>query len=93
MPTFVKDPQAVLDYTIDWDDGYLEADENLVTSSWTVSPTGSLVIDSDSNTAKLTTVFVSAGTHTVTYQVTNRITTDKARTDDRSVRIRVWEPR
>ena len=93
MTTFVKDPQAILDYSINWDDGYLEADENLVTSTWTIQPAGELATDSTSNTAKLTTVFASGGVFGQIYSVVNRIVTDKGRTDDRSIWIRCFEPR
>lgn len=90
-PVIVKDLDAILDYTLDWSQFYLESTETISTSSWTVSPTGSLVIDSDSNDTTTTTVFVSAGTRGKIYRLTNKITTSKSRTEERTLTVRVEE--
>lgn len=50
------------------------------------SPAG-LTIDSDTNTTTTATVWLSGGTLTVTYQVTNKIVTTGRRTDERSLLI------
>ena len=81
-----KDPDAVLDYSVDWA-AWLGAD-TIATSTWIVTgPDADLVVDSDSNSTTATTVWLSGGTVFRTYTVTNRITTAQARTDDRSVVI------
>jgi hypothetical protein len=85
--TFPKDPNAVLDYTIDWT-RWLAADQ-VVTSEWLV-PTG-LTKVGDSKTASSATVWLSGGTAGQSYTVTNRITTTGGRTEDRSFTIRVEE--
>ena len=83
---FAKDPQAVLDYTIDWTKWLDEVSDTIATSTWTV-PTG-LTKVTESNTSKLATVWLSGGTVGTNYTVTNRITTAGGRTDDRSITTR-----
>jgi hypothetical protein len=85
--TFTKDPNAVLDYTIDWT-RWLAGDQ-IATSEWLV-PTG-LTKVADTKTASSATVWLSGGTAGQSYTVTNRITTTGGRTEDRSFTIRVEE--
>lgn len=82
--TFTKDPEAVLDYSIDWS-RWLAGDQ-IVTSTWTVD---GLEKVSDTQTATKTTVWLRGGTAGESYTVTNRITTSGGRTDDRSFLVRV----
>lgn len=84
---FAKDPEAVLDYAVDWS-RWLAGDE-IVTSEWTV-PSG-LTKVSDSKTTTKATVWLSGGTVGQSYTVTNRITTTGGRTEERSFTIRVEE--
>lgn len=81
--TFIKDPDSVLDYAVDWSD-WLGTD-TIATSSWTV-PTG-ITNDSDSNTTTVATVFLSGGTIGQRYDLVNRITTAAGRTADRTITI------
>lgn len=86
MPqTFYKDPNAVLDYQIDWSD-WLSSD-TISTSTWTV-PDG-LTKDSDTKTTTTTTIWLSGGTAGADYTVINRIVTAGARTEERSIFIKV----
>lgn len=85
--TFTKDPQAVLDYTLDWT-RWLAGDQ-VATSEWLL-PTG-LTKMADTKTASSATVWLSGGTAGQSYTVTNRITTTGGRTEDRSFTIRVEE--
>jgi hypothetical protein len=85
---FTKDPSAVLDYTIDWED-WLCTGDTISTSTWTV-PTG-ITEDSDTNTTTTATIWLSGGSDGVMYTVVNRIVTAKSRTDDRSLEITVEE--
>lgn len=85
--SYVKDPDAVLDYVIDWSD-WLDSD-TISTSDWTVE-TG-ITEDSDSNTTTTATIWLSGGTVNDRYIVTNRIVTVGGRTDDRSISIYVRE--
>lgn len=83
---FLKDPDAVLDYGFDWSN-WLQTGETISTSNWTV-PSG-LTEDSASNTATETKVWLSGGTDSKLYGITNHITTSAGREDDRTLSIRV----
>lgn len=90
------DPDAVLDYTIDWSD-WLTGSEVIDTSAWTVDPTGELTIGSDSyapsTTTTTATVWVSGQVAGHRYVLTNEIATDSTppRTAQRSITIRGGE--
>jgi hypothetical protein len=85
--TFTKDPNAVLDYSIDWT-RWLAGDQ-IAAGEWIV-PSG-LTKMADSKTSTSATVWLSGGTADQSYIVTNRITTAAGRTEDRSFTIRVEE--
>lgn len=85
--SFLKDPNAVLDYQIDWST-WLGSD-TIASSSWVI-PTG-ITEDSDSNTTTTATVWLSGGTAGTTYTVTNRIVTAGGRTEDRSLTIKCYD--
>ena len=84
---FLKDPQANLDYSVDWT-SWLGSD-TIATSTWTV-PTG-LTKVSDSKTTEIATVWLSGGTVGQEYTVTNHIKTAAGRDDERSIIIQVQE--
>jgi len=88
MSSYVKDPDAVLDYSVNWVDWLPEGDA-IATSTWTAE-TG-ITIDSDSNTSTAATVWLSGGTEGVRYSVTNHIVTDDGREDDRTLEIIIKE--
>lgn len=85
MDTFVKDPQAVLDYIVDWEDA-LVTGESLSSSTWTVAAGLTNVTTSFSSTDA--TIWLSGGSAGITYLVTNHIITTEGREDDKSFRIR-----
>jgi hypothetical protein len=85
--TFTKDPNAVLDYTLDW--ARWLAGDQIATSEWLVL--AGLTKVADTKTASSATVWLSGGTAGQSYTVTNRITTSGGRTEDRSFTIRVEE--
>ena len=84
----IKDPDAVLDYGLDWSN-WLASGETISSSSWVVE-TG-LTKDSSSNTTTTTTVWLSGGIAGRTYRITNSIVTSTGREDDRSILIKVIE--
>jgi len=86
MTTFIKDPQAVLDYGFDWSD-WLDTDDTVSTSTWNV-PAG-ITKDSDTKTTTTTTIWLSAGTVGRTYKITNRMVTANGRTVERSFYVKV----
>ena len=89
MTTYKKDPDATLDYTIDWTEWLSAIDDTISTSTW-VAEAG-LTVDSDTNTTTAATAFVSGGTAGTTLTLTNRITTVGGRTDDRSITLKIVE--
>lgn len=89
LQVFRKDPDAVLDYALDWATQWLASGETITTSVWTV-PTG-ITEDSDSFNDSVTKVWLSGGTAGTTYTIANKITTSAGRTDERSFDILVGQ--
>lgn len=85
---FLKDPDDVLDYTIDYAD-WLETSDEVSTSSWSLD-TG-ITEDSSSNSTTSATIWLSGGTAGVDYDCTNSIVTDDGREKDTTITIRVME--
>ena len=83
-----KDPDAVLDYIVDWSD-WLDTDTITGAPVWTV-PTG-LTKASQSNTTTTATAWISGGAQGMTYTLGCRITTTGGRTDERSFRLKIVE--
>jgi hypothetical protein len=86
MTTFIKDPDAILDYSIEWSK-WLAGDQ-IQTGAWFASEQA-LETRGDSNTATRATVWLAGGVAGQSYTVTNRITTSGSRTDERSFDIQV----
>jgi hypothetical protein len=80
-----KDPDEILDYTVDWSER-LETDETISTSSWIVD--SGLTVDSDSKSSTAATVWLSGGTSGQFYAVINRITTSVNRTYEQAFHLR-----
>jgi len=87
MRGFVKDPEAILDYGVNWGP-WLNGDE-ISSSSWTVESPLVIVPASDSKTTTTTRVFVSGGDLGAEYDLINTIVTTGSRTDERTLKIRV----
>jgi len=80
MPdSYLKDPQAVLDYGVDWS-LWLAGGETISTSTFTVD--AGLTKNSQTNTTVSATVWLSGGTIGQRYKVVNEITTTAGRTND-----------
>ena len=76
---FYQDPNAKLDYNVDWT-SWLNGD-TINTSAWQTHP--DLTTSGTSNTTTVTTVYITGGTAGRTYKVRNRITTvTKGLTED-----------
>ena len=89
MPSsFIKDPDAILDYKFDWSE-WLEAGEIIASHTATVD-TGITKVSS-SNDDDSVTVWLSGGTAGGSYNVVCRITSNTlpARVEDRTIRILV----
>lgn len=83
--SFTKDPDANLDYSIDWTSWL--AGDTILTSTWSVE--SGLSLGTETNTSTLSTVWISGGTIGHSYIAVNRIVTTGGRTDDRSILIMV----
>jgi hypothetical protein len=85
MVTYTKDPDALLDYTIDW--ASLLGADTIADVAWIV-PSG-LTQTGESHTDTTATIWLSGGAAGVDYPVTCRVTTSGGRVDDRTIRISV----
>ena len=88
---FSKDPDAKLDYVLDWS-AWLPSGDTISSSTWVIdiAPDSSLAIagsPAPSNTTTTTTVWLTGGTLGQRYTLRNRIVTTGGRTDDRSVAV------
>lgn len=87
MASFRKDPDARLDYTVDWSD-WLVAD--FIVSAATSVQAG-LTLYTEAFTSTVHTIWLTGGAVGQEYSVTSRIITNAGRIDDRSFTIRVTE--
>jgi len=94
--TVVKDPDAELDYSIDWS-LWLATGETISASVWTV-PAG-ITESTDSNQVKdpaipggtSTVIWLHGGTAGEDYEIANKITTSAYRVDERTICVKVRE--
>jgi len=101
MPNFVhdgsfipdgplKDEDSIIDYGCDWAD-WLQAGEIITGSSWSTTPSSGITKGAEDFTTTATSIFLSDGNEGVVYRLSNRITTNQGRTEDRSMVITVAE--
>jgi hypothetical protein len=90
MTLLLKDPNAVLDYSIDWGAEYLLGDV-LADSVWSVIPDepGGVSIAGSGFDATSSTVKAAGGAPGKVYRLVNQVVTDSGRTDSRSIVLRV----
>lgn len=95
MPqSFIKTPSATIDFTINWDDGYLTTGEFLSTSSWAIQPAStSFSINTEAYTTATATIDVMGGVQGQTYYLKNTIVTSAGRIDTRTLQVDIWGPR
>jgi len=88
MPQLVpsKDPNEVLDYTVDWTN---RLDGDTISSSSAVLEEGDVTIDSQSFSGANQTVWLSGGTENVTSIVTLRVETAGGRTYDEAIKVKL----
>jgi len=86
----IKDPDAVLDYSVDWQDVMTEG-EDILESVWDVAPLEAegVAIEATGIAGQSRWARVRAGIPGHVYRLTNRIVTSFERTDDRSFTIRI----
>lgn len=91
MTLLMKDPDAVLDYAIDWGAEYLGELDMLAASIWSVEPAeaGGVAIVGDDFDPGLASVKAAGGRAGRLYTLTNRVTLQSGRIDSRSIVLRV----
>lgn len=91
MSFLLKDPNAVLDYAVDWGAEYLAAGELLAASEWSVAPDepGGISVAGSNFDPSISTVKAAGGIAGHLYSLVNRIRTGAGRIDERSILIRV----
>ena len=91
MKTFVQDPDATLDYSVDWTRFLAGADDDTITTAvWADYDVALTVVDAG-HTAGVHTGFISGGTLGENYTVTSRITTAGGRINDETIVILIRE--
>lgn len=92
-PLITKDPNAVLDYTIDWSD-WLEPLGDTI-ASVAIAVAGGITLDHNTNNGTSVTIWISGGTVGTRGEARVRITTvgtgARPRTDDRTVYFKIKE--
>ncbi len=95
MDYFLKSPDAITDYAIDWGAGYLADGESILSSEWSIFPTGGDMALTSHGTPQfndnMTTIFIKGGVAGFVYSLMNKITTSNGRTDERTIRVRIGE--
>lgn len=90
FPLFIQDPNARLDYEIDWS-VWLPTGDTLLTATW-ISEDPALVLDDETMNPTRATMFASFTPDAVVghiYFATNRIETAQGRINDQTIRIKV----
>ena len=90
MTLLLKDPEAALDYAVDWGAEYL-TDETLLQSSWEVIPqeAGGVSVVTSSFDQKIAAVTAAGGVAGHLYQLSNHVVLSSGLTDSRSIVLRV----
>ncbi|RJF90781.1 hypothetical protein [Sphingomonas cavernae] len=89
MSIYLKDPQARIDYAIDWNPGFL-AGASIAESAWSVSPEepGGVEVDTASMLGVKTIAVLAGGVAGQVYRIANRVTLSDGRIDERSIVLR-----
>ena len=85
--SYIKHPDAVLDYGFDWSD-WLESAETIASSEWDV-PSGLSEESLSGYTDTTTLIWLAGGIKDEDYDVINHITTSEGREDSRTMTIKV----
>ena len=91
MTLLLKDPEAVLDYAIDWGAQYLDEGDLLADSSWSVEPDEpeGVAVMASSFEDRISSVQAGGGSPGRLYRLANRVVTQSGRIDERSIMLRV----
>jgi len=84
VPSFIKDPQAVLDFNWDWS-AWLGEGEAITDK--TVTPDAGLTVNSSSINGGVVAAWLAGGVAGITYTVACTISTSAGRTETRRIQI------
>lgn len=87
MKTFLKDPDSILDYYVDWTFWLRVKQDDISTFSFSV-PAG-LTKLSESRKEGVCSVWVSGGVVDTLYTITSQVVTELGVTEERSFQLRV----
>ena len=92
MSLYLKDPDARIDYAIDWGTAYLDG-QIIVASEWAATPEeeSGAIVEIASFDLTRTAVTLSGGVPGHVYRIGNRVTLSDGRSDERSLTLRVEE--
>jgi hypothetical protein len=87
---FLKDPDATIDYAVDWAAGYL-AGQTIVASVWAVAPAGPTAprVLADIVDGGRAIATIAGGVAGGVFRITNRVTFSDGRSDERTLTLRV----
>ena len=90
MSFLLKDPDAVLDYMVDWGAEYLGVDQ-LTNSEWSVIPDepGGITVIPGAFDGRSATVKAGGGVAGRVYRLVNRVELISGKVDSRSITVRV----
>jgi hypothetical protein len=87
---FDKDPDAHLDYSLDW--AAWLGEDTIASSLWVLPDTADdLTVTTSSHTPTVATAWISGGLVGSRYKVACRVTTAGGRVDDRSITLKIKE--
>jgi hypothetical protein len=91
MSFLLKDPEAVLDYMVDWGAEYLGSADVLINSEWSVDPDepGGVTVLPGAFDGRTAVVKASGGIAGHVYRIVNRVELISGRFDSRSITVRV----
>lgn len=87
-----KDPDAFLDYVIDWNE-WLPTDDIIIGSKWLVSRDSpkDITFSMSYHTNTQTKIWIAGGTPKKLYEVVNRVYTQDGRIEDRTILLKCEE--
>lgn len=90
MALGIKDPEAQVDYSVDWSSDYLDG-QFIVASQWSIEPAeaGGMTIVSASHNLTQAAVQVAGGVAGRRYTLTNHVALNDGQVDERSIAVRV----
>lgn len=88
MGVFLKDPDATVDYEIDWGAAYL-AGRSIAGSRWSYAPIGTMEVLAAVTDGGVTRVTVRGGLRGQIIRLTNRISMSDGRADERTLTLRI----